>query len=284
MWPTWNVEFPYLLGHNMLAPLAVMRRSAFLRWARNKSEFEYNFEDFESWVALLEAGGIGVSLPHLLVRYRVRSGSMYRSSNRNQQLYLYDLLTRRHAQAYREWGVELFNLQNANGPGRLWNQPTVETGEPSIDYVTALEEEKRKLTDYIKSQQLYVQQLEQGREQLWAEVQQAGRAWEEQKRYIEQLEQGREQLWAEVQHAGQAWEEQKRYIESLETRCCELVARVEENGVLPWRAANGIAPSDYELGGRLVSRIRQTWLVRQVLRSPRLKGAIKKTLGDERAS
>src|SRR5262249_30533328 len=202
IWPTWNVEFPYLLGHNMLAPLAVMRRSAFLRWARNKPEFEYNFEDFEGWVALVEAGGGGVSLSHLLVRYRVRPGSMYRSSNRNQQLYLYDLLTQRHAQTYREWGVELFNLQNANGPGRLWNQPTLEVEEIPFAYVVALEEEKKKIIAHAESQQVYIRQLERVREQLWAEVQHGGRAWQGGQRWMEGLEGEGEGLGAGVGHGG----------------------------------------------------------------------------------
>ena len=278
IWPTWNVEFPYLLGHNMLAPLVVMRRPAFLRWARNKSEFEYNFEDFESWIALLEAGGIGVSLPHLLVRYRVRSGSMYRSANRNQQIYLYDLLTQRHEQAYRNWGVELFNLQNANGPGHLWNHPAIVAGEPHPSYLAALEGEKRNLMTRVESQQEYIRHLEQGREQLWAEVQHAGQAWGEQKDYIEQLEKERAQLWAEVQRAGQIWKEQKSYIENLEAQFNELIATEDGNNGLLRINANGIARSDYELGGRLVSKLRQTWFARQVLRYPRLKDTLRKAL------
>jgi hypothetical protein len=200
IWPTWNAEFPYLLGHNMVPALAVVRRSAFLRWARNKPEFEYNFEDFESWIALLEASSVGVSLPHLLVRYRVRAGSLYRSSNRNQLIYLYDLLTQRHAEAYREWGVELFNLQNANGPGRLWNHPTLETVDTS-SYLAALEEEKGKWV---------------------AEAQRLSQAWAEHVRYIEQLEQIRDQLWVEAQRMGQCWEEQKAYIESQQAYIRQL--------------------------------------------------------------
>jgi hypothetical protein len=61
-----------------------------------------------------------VSLPHPFVGRLVRPGSVSHRAKRNQQLYRYDLLTQRHAEAYREWGVELFNLQTANGPGHLW--------------------------------------------------------------------------------------------------------------------------------------------------------------------
>jgi precorrin-6B methylase 2 len=146
------------------------------------------------------------------------------------------------------------------------------------------EEESRKLIARVESQQAYIGQLEQVRDQLWAEVQRGGQVWQEQQRYIEQLEGERQRLWAEVQRGGQAWHEQQRYIASLQTRCEELTAPRECNGGFPRRAADGIAQSDYELGGRLVNRVRQTWLARQVLRSPRLKGALKKALGDGRAS
>ena len=88
---------------------------------------------------------------------------MFRSANRDQFLYLYDLLTQHHPERYREWGVELFNLQNANGPGRTWYQPAQPTIEPSQDYIRA---------------------LEQLRDQLQEEVQTLGRAWESQYRFI----------------------------------------------------------------------------------------------------
>jgi glycosyltransferase involved in cell wall biosynthesis len=174
IWPTWNAEFPYLLSHNMLTPLVVLRRSAFLQWARNTPAMEYSLEDYEGWVGLVEAGGVGVSLARPLVRYRVRAGSMYRSANRNQLLYLYDVITQRHPEAYRQWGVELFNLQNANGPGYAWNHPAQAVAGPSQAYVAALVQE---------------------RERLGAEVQTLGKAWEDhvqfiadQRTYIESLE------------------------------------------------------------------------------------------------
>jgi glycosyltransferase involved in cell wall biosynthesis len=125
IWPTWNAEFPYLLGHNMLSAFAVVRRASFIGAARNSASIEYSLEDFDGWIGLLASGGVGVSLPAPLVRYRARRESMYHSSNENQKLYLYDLITHRHAEAYRQWGVELFNLQNANGPAYLWPRPDV---------------------------------------------------------------------------------------------------------------------------------------------------------------
>ncbi|MBU1912578.1 MAG: glycosyltransferase [Candidatus Omnitrophica bacterium] len=117
---TWNAEFPYILGHNMISQLAVIRRHSFLKGARNKPDIKPGFEDYESWIELLKQGGVGVSLPFCLVRYRVRKNSMHRSTTPNSHLYVYELITQHHPELYEKWGEELFHLQNANGPGRSW--------------------------------------------------------------------------------------------------------------------------------------------------------------------
>jgi glycosyltransferase involved in cell wall biosynthesis len=231
IWPTWNAEFPYMLAHNMLVPLAVMRRSAFLQAARNKPAFEYNFEDYEGWLALVESGGVGVSLPHPFVRYRVRGGSMYHECGRNQQLYLYDLLTRYHEDAYREWGVELFNLQNANGPAWLWSQPSREPPEPTRETVTEMQKQ---------------------RDKLWDEVQTLGKGWDDHVQYIKA---------------------QQLHIDNLENRCRELKTALDD-----FLGRDAISPRERQLGGRLVKRVRRTWLVRQMLRHTKLKQAIKRTI------
>jgi glycosyltransferase involved in cell wall biosynthesis len=238
IWPTWNTEFPYLLAHNTVAVLAVMRRSAFLRWARNTPEAEYNLEDYEGWIGLVEAGAIGVSLPHPLARYRIRTGSLWQNTNRHQLLYMYDVITRRHPEVYREWGVELFHLQNANGPSFSWNHPARATVEPPAAYLAALEQEKNKLA---------------------TDVQTLGKAWEDQSQFIAS---------------------QRAYIESLEARFHELLEKMQTDGVLSRSTTNGIPWHDYELGGRLVNRMRRTWVMKQMLRAPWLKGAIKKMLGE----
>ncbi len=128
MWPTWNAEFPYLLGHNMVPAIIVVRRAAFLRSGWNRRDLVYGFEDFEAWIGLTAAGWAGVSLPHPLVRYRVREGSMLRRCSMDQRLYLYDRITEFHEDLYRQWGVELLNLQNANGPAHLWSHPATDLG------------------------------------------------------------------------------------------------------------------------------------------------------------
>ncbi|MBI5863781.1 MAG: glycosyltransferase [Planctomycetes bacterium] len=126
IWPVFNAGFPYLLGHNMCTAFSVIRRRSFERWGRNKPVVEYALEDHEMWISMLEAGAVGVALPDPLVRYRVRKGSMLQSSTEVQQMYLFDVISQLHPELYREFGVELFNLQNANGPGRLWNHPALD--------------------------------------------------------------------------------------------------------------------------------------------------------------
>jgi hypothetical protein len=166
----------------------------------------------------------------------VRAGSLYRSANRNQMLYLYDVITQRHPEAYREWGVELFNLQNTNGAASLWNHPAIGAMETPRAYVTV---------------------LEQQRERLWSEVQTLGQAWTDHVRFIA---------------------DQRTYIENLEARCNELVTAVSDAGTQSLALRNEIAERDYELGGRLVSRIRRTWVAEQVLRSPVLRQTLKRVL------
>ena len=142
VWPTWNAEYPYLLGHNMLCVLTIVRRAAYLEAGGNDPAFAYAMEDYAGWVALLAAGHTGVSLPAPLVHYRIRPGSMRRQMNDDQALYLYDLLTQRFPRAFERWGPELFNLQNANGPGRLWNHPAIESCDAGV-----VEQQQRELED-----------------------------------------------------------------------------------------------------------------------------------------
>jgi len=130
IWPTWNAELPYLLGHNMLNPFVVARRAWFLRHGQNRKEMEHGLEDHESWLRLVLAGALGVSLPHALVRYRIRPESMFRQMRSDAFLYSHEMLANLHPDVYREWGPELTNLLNANGPSWKWNHPDVEPDLP----------------------------------------------------------------------------------------------------------------------------------------------------------
>lgn len=130
-WINWNAEFPHLLGHNMCSVIVVIRRARWLAHGMNRPEVEYALEDYDSWIRMVSAGSVGVSIPKFLTRYRVRRESMLRQMNHNQALYLYDLISHHSKEAYQQYGVELFNLQNANGPGYLWPQPACDWETPA---------------------------------------------------------------------------------------------------------------------------------------------------------
>ena len=126
--PTWNTEFPYLLGQNMPTSLVVTRCSAFLQHRCNRAEVEFGSEDWDTWIRLAAAGYQGVSLPHLLVKYRIQHGSMSRAISAGQSLHLQDVIARGSTEVYRQYAVELLGLLNTNGPSLHWGYPTMQSG------------------------------------------------------------------------------------------------------------------------------------------------------------
>ncbi len=133
VWPTFNAEFPYLLVGNMLSAFAVVEKKHYEKYGQNRSVMEYGMEDYDGWIQMLENGCLGVSLPEVLVKYRVRMDSMSKSFNRDKVLYLFDVMSNGHKSVYEKYAAEIFNLMVANGPGYLWNNPTFEHN--SVDYV-----------------------------------------------------------------------------------------------------------------------------------------------------
>jgi glycosyltransferase involved in cell wall biosynthesis len=125
IWITFNCEFPYLLASNMLAAFAVMRREDFINFGVNKLEMEKGMEDYESWVSMCESGCPGISIPYPLVKYRIRTNSMSRKFDRDTVINLYQKLSAYHPSLYSKFGKELFNICTANGPGYMWNNPTI---------------------------------------------------------------------------------------------------------------------------------------------------------------
>jgi glycosyltransferase involved in cell wall biosynthesis len=124
IFPGWNFEFPYLLAHNQTCPVCVVDRAAWLRFGRNKPTFVYNFEDYESWIAMVAAGCGGVCLHAPLTRYRIRRDGLWQGSTRAQHLYLHEQILREHPKLFQQYGPELFALQNANGSAQTWLKPT----------------------------------------------------------------------------------------------------------------------------------------------------------------
>lgn len=124
VWTTFNTELPYMLMGNMLSAFAVVRRADFVGFGQNRSEMEYGMEDYDGWLNMVKNGRNGVCIPEPLCYYRVRKESMTRVMSSGARMYLYKTLEERHKELYEEYGGEIYNLVNANGPGYLWGNQT----------------------------------------------------------------------------------------------------------------------------------------------------------------
>lgn len=162
LYPGWDFEFPYLLAHNLTCPLSVVRRDYFLSFGRNKSRMSYNFEDYESWISMTAAGCGGVCLPDPLVRYRIRPDGLWQTAGRDQHLFLFDLITKEHPQLYAQYGADLFNLQNANGPSQAWLKPAAPS--PYDERLHWLEDNLHKVREHRDRLEQRLQQFERDNE------------------------------------------------------------------------------------------------------------------------
>jgi glycosyltransferase involved in cell wall biosynthesis len=133
VWPTFTPEPPIILFHNTVNSSAlVYKRTAFIAGGQNATNMMFQgLEDYESVIALLSKGYAGVVLPEVLFYYRVRHNSMIRAVSKNKKLLLYEYISKKHSAIYANFGAEVFNLLNANGPG-------YELDNPSLDYAVYL--------------------------------------------------------------------------------------------------------------------------------------------------
>jgi len=128
IWPTFTPEPPIILYHNTINSSAlVFKRAAFLHKGLNDRMMAFpGLEDYESVIALLQAGYRGVVLPEQLFHYRVRTDSMIRAISKNKKLYLTQYITEKHKEFYATFAAEIVNLLQANGPGLTLDNPTLD--------------------------------------------------------------------------------------------------------------------------------------------------------------
>jgi glycosyltransferase involved in cell wall biosynthesis len=127
IWPTFTPEPPLILYHNLVNSSAlVYRRSEFLAYGRNDVAMRMGLEDYESVIALAEKGKYGVVLPEVLFHYRVRRNSMARGISRTKKIYLFQYISNKHKGLYTNFAAEIFNLLNANGPGTVLDNPSLD--------------------------------------------------------------------------------------------------------------------------------------------------------------
>ena len=166
--PNWTMDLPYALGHNMAPARAVVRRDAFLACGGNDPQMAYNLEDYECWIRMIANGCGAVSIPEPLVKYRVRGNSLWQTATRNQLLYLYERMTHKHPELYQQYGHEVFNLLNANGPGTIWEHPS---SEAPYERNENWQNNARIAADkYAESQRQYAAILEQKNQQLHQKI------------------------------------------------------------------------------------------------------------------
>jgi glycosyltransferase involved in cell wall biosynthesis len=126
-WPAFTPEPPLLFYHNMVNSSGLVYKStAFHAAGRNDPQFVYGMEDYDSVINLVENGYHGVVIPEFYFYYRVRKNSMSRGFNASNQQYLYDVLARKHQKFYATFAAELFGLLNANGPGIMKDNPSLD--------------------------------------------------------------------------------------------------------------------------------------------------------------
>lgn len=148
IWPTFNTELPYLLLTNMLCAFPVIRKADFVRFGLNRMEMDKGMEDHESWINMCRNGCSGISIPEPLVKYRIRINSMSRKFDRNIVVSLYEKIASKHGELYERYGQEIFNIINANGPGYLWNNPTIEY--PELGYISSGTDENSENINFQK--------------------------------------------------------------------------------------------------------------------------------------
>lgn len=174
IYPCWNFEFPYLLGHNMTCPISVLYRQSYLICGGSNAKMAYNFEDYELWIRMVSKGCGGVAIPEPLSFYRIREDSMWQDSPRVQHLHLQELIMEEHADLFKAYGPQIFALQNANGSSQQWvkpadNSPFDAYEEWSRRRIRNLEKESEKWWMKCKEADRALKESEAQREALWKE-------------------------------------------------------------------------------------------------------------------
>ncbi|HKO79693.1 MAG TPA: glycosyltransferase, partial [Chitinophagaceae bacterium] len=128
IWPTFMPEPPLILNHNTInSSSLVYKRAAFLAAGKNDPGMVFQgLEDYESVIAMLSHGFGGVVIPEVLFNYRIRRNSMFRAISKSKKLYLYQYISNKHKQFYATFAADIFNLLNANGPGILLDNPSLD--------------------------------------------------------------------------------------------------------------------------------------------------------------
>jgi hypothetical protein len=115
----------------------VYRRADFLRYGLNDPTFALVMEDYDSLLSMLDNGCGGVTIPEPYHKYRVRRNSMFHTASEDTIIWAYQQLVLKHHRLYSVFTKDIVNIVNANGPGYLFDNPTL--NYPSIGYLSELD-------------------------------------------------------------------------------------------------------------------------------------------------
>lgn len=156
-WPGFSPDPPLILFHNTVnSSSLVFRRESFLQGGLNDENMPFQgVEDYASVISMVENGFLGVTIPEFLFRYRIRQDSMFRAISKTKRLLLGQHIVGKHKKIYAAFADEVFNLQNANGPGILLDNPSLDyhladklpfTGKISLQMIKLIKKNR-----YIKT-------------------------------------------------------------------------------------------------------------------------------------
>jgi len=122
--------------HNPINTSALVhRRETFIKYGKNDLSMSLVMEDYDSLLSLLDNGIRGVSIPYPYFKYRVRKSSMYHVAQENERTFAYQMITKKHRKKFSQYSREIINILNANGPGFLYDNPTI--WYPAVGFLIA---------------------------------------------------------------------------------------------------------------------------------------------------
>lgn len=126
-WTTVNPEPPLQFLFNMTnCQGIVIRKEAFLAYGQHDKDLRMFLDDWESTVNMLAHGVRGVMLPHGLFKYRIRSGSVFRTHT-GLWHHNYEKIVKKHLDAFKEYAGDMILFLNENGPNTFYHNPTYES-------------------------------------------------------------------------------------------------------------------------------------------------------------
>ncbi len=189
--------YQLLFRNRICAPAVVVRRAHLLKIGQFDERLGFAC-DYVMWMKLCAEGNVGfISQPLLLYRWHQQNAS--------------------HAFRFKR-EVDETLLARQDALHHYAERPASKQEPKALQYaLDALAEWHRRVValDAQSERQLaYIREVEQMKDQIWADAQRVGKAWEDQYRYIQELEQMKDQIWADSQRVGKSWEEQKAHIEN----------------------------------------------------------------------